>query len=124
MTATLNGMNQTQEATNTSLNQVTSMVISQDNRLQWIDSTHQTIQNLLPWLCQRLDHPQGVVSQETHDNQMTPVSEKRVLISPPDASRKKACPEPTSQKLVVKNNNVESPSVMESPPLGVARPGC
>ena len=93
MTHTMNGLSQTQETMTASLSRVTSMVQTQDERQQKIEISHQTITNLLPWLCQQMGHPnlQGVMVKTSSDVQMTPVAEKRGLITPPGSSRKKVC---------------------------------
>ena len=116
MTQTMNGMTQTQETMTSSLSRVTSMVQSQDERQQRIELTHQTITNLLPWLCQKMGHPhfQEMGSQTPSDAQMTPVAEKRVLVTPPDLSRKKVCQDHQTQELAVYNTKQESPTVMEA----------
>ena len=97
MTHTMNGLTQTQEKMTTSLNRVTSMVQTQDERQQKIEMTHQTITSLLPWMCQQMGHPsfKGVVTQTPSGVQMTPVAEKRGLVTPPRIRAERRSARPT-----------------------------
>ena len=94
MPETLNGLTQTQETTLSSLNKVTSMVIIQDDRLQRIYTTHQTIQNLLPWLCQRLGRPQmqELETQRTQDAQAFSGNKEKSLSDPSRRKSKEGLP--------------------------------
>ena len=45
---------------------------------------------------------------------MSQATEKRVLVTPPEESQKKACPDPTSQQLITHFEDTENPPVMEA----------
>ena len=87
---------------------------NQDERQQRIELTHQTITNLLPWLCQKMGHPgyQNIIDHTPSDIQMSPASEKRGLITPPDSSRKKVCQNLQEQRSTDSKNIQEGPPVM------------